>query len=78
MTGIQLAAELRQLRPGLPVLLGTGYAKRAELLGSGLPLLSKPFSQTELVAATEACFMAISRSGRTVVPFRTPEGRTQS
>jgi diguanylate cyclase (GGDEF)-like protein len=39
----------------MPVLLGTGYADRAELLASGLPLLGKPFQQAELVAALETC-----------------------
>jgi CheY-like chemotaxis protein len=55
MTGLQLAAELRRLWPELPVLLGSGYTERAELLVSGLPLLSKPFMQGELMAAIEAC-----------------------
>ncbi|MBI0534793.1 response regulator [Roseomonas sp. KE2513] len=73
MTGVQLGAELRRLWPGLPVLLGTGYAERAELLGSGLPLLAKPFQQAELVAAVEACLgraEPVPGAGRTVVPFR--------
>ncbi|HYZ61634.1 MAG TPA: ATP-binding protein, partial [Acetobacteraceae bacterium] len=51
LTGVQLAAELGVLRPGLPVLLATGYAERAELVSSGLPLLDKPFGQSALAAA---------------------------
>jgi CheY-like chemotaxis protein len=48
MTGVELAAHVRKLRPGLPILLATGYA---ELSGSdlhGLAKLTKPFSQAEL------------------------------
>ena len=48
MTGVELAAEVRRLRPGLPILLATGFS---ELLGSdlhGLAKLTKPFSQEEL------------------------------
>jgi CheY-like chemotaxis protein len=55
MTGLQLAEALRRLRPGLPVLLATGYA---ELRGEGtaeLPRLDKPFEQEALARATEAC-----------------------
>jgi PAS domain S-box-containing protein len=48
MTGLQLAEEARALRPGLPILLATGYADlpmRAEL---ELPRLQKPYQQTQL------------------------------
>ena len=62
MTGVQLAAEARRLRPGLPVVLATGYA---ELPGDdtpgaapGLPRLMKPFSAEALAVATEAPFAA--------------------
>ena len=47
-TGVELAAQVRRLCPGLPILLATGYS---ELLGSdlhGLAKLTKPFSQDEL------------------------------
>jgi signal transduction histidine kinase/FixJ family two-component response regulator len=52
MTGMQLAVELRRLRPGLPLLLATGYAERADVLACGLPLLAKPFDQAALAQAT--------------------------
>ena len=62
MTGVQLAAEVQRLRPGLPVVLATGYA---ELPGDdeagaapGLPRLIKPFSAEALAAAAEAPFGA--------------------
>jgi PAS domain S-box-containing protein len=75
MTGIQLAAEVRRLWPGLPVLLGTGYVERAEMAASGLPLLGKPFGQAELAAAIEACLSATGQAGGNIVPFPKAEGR---
>jgi signal transduction histidine kinase len=51
MTGVQLAGELRRLWPGLPLLLATAYAERAEVMASGLPLLAKPFNQAALAKA---------------------------
>ena len=53
LTGVDTAAALRALRPGLPVLLATGYAERSELAASGLPLLEKPFDQAGLADAIE-------------------------
>ncbi len=49
MTGLELAERLRRERPGLPVVLATGYA---ELTGSPawLPRLDKPYRQEELGA----------------------------
>ena len=78
MTGMQLATEIRRQWPALPVLLGTGYAERVELAASGLPLVSKPFSQAELMGAVEGCLGAAPLGvavGGTVVPFRPVEGR---
>jgi two-component SAPR family response regulator len=48
MTGVELAAQVRRLRPGLPILLATGFS---ELSGSdlhGLAKLTKPFSRADL------------------------------
>ncbi|MFC7555734.1 response regulator [Pseudoroseomonas wenyumeiae] len=55
MTGLQLAAELKQIRPALPVLLATGYTERRDLAAAGLPLLHKPFGQDALAAAIAHC-----------------------
>ena len=70
MTGLQLAAELRRLRPSLPVLLASGYAETAELAASGLPLLPKPFGQAAMAAAVEGCLAETLPVGGHVVPFR--------
>ena len=48
MNGLQLAEEARKLRPGLPILLATGYADLPARATSDLPRLNKPYHQKEL------------------------------
>ena len=49
MTGFDLAAEARRLRPGVPILLTTGYSDRLNDEGpAGLPILPKPYSLDQL------------------------------
>jgi PAS domain S-box-containing protein len=50
MTGVALARAARELRPGLPVLLATGYAELPEGVPLDLPRLGKPYRQAELAA----------------------------
>ncbi|MDO9487888.1 MAG: response regulator, partial [Sphingomonadaceae bacterium] len=50
MNGAQLADQVRRIRPGLPLLLVTGYTNLAESAGAALPRLSKPFRQDDLAA----------------------------
>jgi PAS domain S-box-containing protein len=50
MTGIQLAEIVRVKRPGLPVLLATGYADLPASKLANLPRLSKPYRQAQLQA----------------------------
>jgi signal transduction histidine kinase len=47
MTGTALAELVRQVCPGMPLLLATGYSERDET-GLGLPRLDKPFTMAEL------------------------------
>jgi signal transduction histidine kinase/CheY-like chemotaxis protein len=54
MTGLQLAEEARSLRPGLPILLATGYADLPTRSSFDLPRLNKPYQQTELAEQIEA------------------------
>ena len=52
-TGLELARELRRLRPDLPILMTTGYAGEmvdVELV-DGLPLIRKPYRQDDLSSA---------------------------
>jgi CheY-like chemotaxis protein len=48
MTGLELAAASRQLRPSLPILLATGYAELPEGSQLDLPRLAKPYHQDQL------------------------------
>jgi len=48
MTGIELAAASREVRPRLPVLLATGYADLPEGVSIDVPRLAKPYHQDEL------------------------------
>ncbi len=50
MTGTELAYILRDRRPGLPVLIVSGYAETSGL-DPELPRLVKPFRQADLAAA---------------------------
>jgi len=55
MTGIQLIEILRARRPGLPVILATGYAELPQGVNASISRLSKPFTQralAEVLAAT--------------------------
>jgi PAS domain S-box-containing protein len=48
MTGMELAAATRQVRPSLPILLATGYAELPEGTQVDLPRLAKPYHQDQL------------------------------
>ncbi len=48
MTGLELAAATREVRPSLPVLLATGYAELPEGAQVDLPRLAKPYHQDQL------------------------------
>jgi CheY-like chemotaxis protein len=65
MTGTELLARVREDRPGLPVLLISGFSA-ADLRARGLtgypgPLLTKPFTLEQLVAAVDR-LLGASRS----------------
>jgi PAS domain S-box-containing protein len=49
MRGTELAGELAQKYPALPVILATGYAELPNGDDPGLPRLSKPFRQEDLL-----------------------------
>ncbi len=50
MTGLELARDLRALRPHLPVLIVSGYAEM-DGIAPGFPRLTKPFRSAELAAS---------------------------
>jgi CheY-like chemotaxis protein len=61
MTGAQLAEAIRASRPGLPVILATGYAELPADAGQGMVLLSKPFSEADLKRVVGAATAAAGR-----------------
>ncbi|RZM07581.1 MAG: response regulator, partial [Sphingomonas sp.] len=50
MSGAQLARELKVLRPGMPVLIVSGYAEE-DGIDADIPRLTKPFRNAELAAS---------------------------
>lgn len=54
MTGQQLAEAAREVRPGLPVLLATGYADQGAVGPKNLPRLPKPYGLDDLASALSA------------------------
>ena len=48
MTGAELARQIRQVWPDLPIILASGYAELPNAEDPRLPRLSKPFLQDEL------------------------------
>ncbi|MCK1543529.1 PAS domain S-box protein [Bradyrhizobium sp. 179] len=51
MDGLGLAQHLRQIRPGLPILLATGYSEVAAGVRGDFPILRKPYEIHELSEA---------------------------
>nr|WP_283938078.1 PAS domain-containing protein [Sphingomonas caseinilyticus] len=64
MRGSELAEDALAIRPGLPVLLLTGYANLAKGEAAGLPRLSKPFREADLARAVAALLSSEGRSPR--------------
>jgi signal transduction histidine kinase/CheY-like chemotaxis protein len=75
MTGLELAQHAGLLRPGLSVVLATGYAEFPESAGpaSSLPRLSKPFRQEELAATLAEFARPVPPASGNVVPLRRSE-----
>ena len=61
MTGVELARRAAAARPGLPILLATGYAELPSGEGEGLARLDKPFGQKQLAAAIERIWATTRR-----------------
>lgn len=58
INGAELAREAQHLRPGLPVLLATGYSENAAITG-GLPVIAKPYGIETLASAIESAMAEI-------------------
>jgi signal transduction histidine kinase/CheY-like chemotaxis protein len=64
MRGSELVEDARGIRPGLPVLLLTGYANLAKGEAAGLPRLSKPFREADLARIVAGLLSEVSRPRR--------------
>ena len=51
MTGVDLAREIRALRPDLPVLIISGFVSMSDGDAGGFPRLDKPFRQVDIARA---------------------------
>ena len=51
MTGLQLAHAVRSIRPGIPIVIATGYAELPKEADSTLEKLAKPFREQDLADA---------------------------
>ena len=62
VTGIDLAERFRHLKPGLPVIISSGYSadllKRGEFSPRGMHFLSKPYDMETLAAVVRNCLDA--------------------
>ena len=61
MTGLQLAEQIRNKRPGMPIVLATGYAELPPGADATFQRLAKPFTQAQLsdaVASARAAELA--------------------
>lgn len=59
MNGVELANRARTLRPGLPILLASGYAELPSGTELNLPRLGKPFFQADLAAELSKILAAV-------------------
>jgi signal transduction histidine kinase/ActR/RegA family two-component response regulator len=60
--GADLAAQARQIRPGLPVAIATGFDSSSPAAIPSLPRLNKPYRQHELVTLLEQLIAASEES----------------
>ena len=69
MTGAALAERVRELFPGLPLLLATGYSER-DAACADLPRLNKPFTLAELARQIGLLVIATSESSSAALDQR--------
>jgi PAS domain S-box-containing protein len=62
MSGLQLRQAILAVRPGLPVLIATGYAETPDENGADAPRIAKPFTQRELADAVLDATMPPARA----------------
>ena len=74
MTGAQVAAQARGIKPNLKVLFTTGYARNAIVhhgrLDQGVQLITKPFTISDLATRVRGVLDGLGRSGPADRPDR--------
>jgi CheY-like chemotaxis protein len=70
MRGTELAAELAQKYPGLPVILATGYAELPNGENPGLPRLAKPFRQEDLAQVLDRVVQRHDKTAKVIAMRR--------
>jgi signal transduction histidine kinase/CheY-like chemotaxis protein len=71
MSGLELARKLRDLRPGLPIVLATGYTQWGARVGDeDFTLIAKPYRREALAAALRTAFER-EKARRSVAPAGT-------
>jgi CheY-like chemotaxis protein/two-component sensor histidine kinase len=77
MNGLDLAIEIRRIRPDLPIVLATGYADLPPDAAPEFLRLGKPYTQQQLAEAVETALNALPRGasarGHSVGAQTTPE-----
>jgi PAS domain S-box-containing protein len=68
INGAQLAMAAHELRPGLPILLATGYAELPSKSDVDLPRIGKPYLQDQLAAAVDKV-LRMAADGRGLLPL---------
>jgi FixJ family two-component response regulator len=64
MSGLELARKLRSLRPGLPVVLVTGYTQwGARVAAENFVFIAKPYRREALAEAIQTAFDRDSARG---------------
>src|SRR5207302_1013266 len=71
MTGGELAAEIQRVRPGLPVVIATGYSDAPEEMD--VPRLGKPYRQQDLAILFARLFGPLPASPTAVPPKQDAE-----
>jgi len=57
MSGLELARALRKLRPGLPVVLATGYTQlEGRVIDDDFTFIAKPYRREALAVALRTAF----------------------
>lgn len=76
MTGAELAKIISAERPGLPIILATGFAELEPGFAADLPRLAKPFGELDLAKEIARVFSPpLESAAANVLRFRRGPGK---